>query len=121
MPISEKLRYLHWNNLSGPDTVASLDVHFIEPVGTYHVRTKFEPDVPRLYMEERWSDDFTELILTLIVLPGQMITDSVNTIYTISGLRSHSGNDFIIGYDVNGERIIKNTLDFRFTVPRRGQ
>jgi hypothetical protein len=119
--VKERLRLLQRTNFSESDTAAILWVSFSEPVNTHRIRTKFEPEIPRLYMDETWSEDRTMLLLELIVLPGPAITERVNTIYTISGLRSQSGNDFIIGYDVNGERIIKNTLDFRFDVNPRGQ
>jgi hypothetical protein len=97
-----------------PDTVANHHIYFSEPINTNGVRFKFEPEIPRLYISCEWDNSRTTLVLFLIVLPGYAITEDINTIFTISGIRSESGKDFIIGYTINGERIIKNTMDFRF-------
>jgi hypothetical protein len=50
----------------------------------------------------------------LEILPGYGILEDVNTVYTISGIKTDEGKVLIIEYNINGESVIKNTVDFRF-------
>jgi hypothetical protein len=77
-----------------------------------------DPEIPRVIFGKREWISETELLLTLRILAGDVLTaEKVESICSISGLKDQMGNALEINYGNIGTYIdrplIKNTLDFR--------